>query len=157
MDQRLGQYGFRRFLRFVLFWQVADGRSAAVHQEISFLQDGQSTGARFDFPRLRGPQCSSGAKLVVLSRAGVLRKDSEVRGIPGRTAWPAETYASSPQGRRRSGVVRKILLQNRQTRKRGGKKRLTVGSGNSTTQGSGFAGDVWDEGPHQRWRPSTRS
>ena len=73
-----------------------------------------------DFSRLRGSKRSSSAKLVVLPRAGVLRQSSgEICGVPRRAARPAEADTPDPQSGRRSRVVRQILLQDRQTRKRG--------------------------------------
>ena len=73
MDQRLGQRRVWRSVRRVLFRQIADAGSAAVHQQIAVFQNGQSEGAGADFPRLGRHQRSAGAKLVVFPRAAVLR------------------------------------------------------------------------------------
>ena len=117
VDQRLGQCLFRRIVRRVLFRQIADAGSAAVHQQIAVLQNGQSAGAGADFPRHRRHQRSSGAKLVLFPRAAVLRQGAgEIRGVPRRATRPAQADAPDAQSRGRSRVVRQIFLQDREDR-----------------------------------------
>src|SRR6266481_10081520 len=107
MDQRLGQRSFRRFVRFVLFRKIADGRSGVVHSQITVLQDGPGESAGADFPWHCGYERSAGAELVIFSRAAVLLQSArEVCSVSRRTARPTQIDAPDAQSGRRSRVVR---------------------------------------------------
>src|SRR2546430_16743352 len=100
MDQRLGERGFRRIVRCLLFWQIADAGPGTVHQEITGLQDGSDQGAGADFPWQRGPQRSVRAKLDVFPHAAVARKSSgEIRYFSWRAARATQADASAAQTR----------------------------------------------------------
>src|SRR5882724_2689963 len=129
MVQRLGERGFRRIVRRVLFWKIAVPRSRSLHQEIAGLQNGPHQGAGFDFSRKRRPQRSVCAKLDVFPYTAVAWKSAgEICNFPWRAARPTETNASTAKARGGSRLVRQIFFQGRKAFQRSAERRLTAGS-----------------------------
>src|ERR1700690_2069652 len=89
MDQRLGQRGFRRGIRQLLFRQVAVRRPGTLHQEVAPLQNGSREDSDADFPWHKRSSGADLAELDLLPHALLAWQGAGQTGyVPRRGAWP---------------------------------------------------------------------
>jgi dipeptidyl aminopeptidase/acylaminoacyl peptidase len=83
LGQRLGQLRVRRFLRSLLLWQVAPGRSGNLYEEVALLPARQGAYPDTDPVWRRGPGRSHAAGLDALPRLAAAREDGcPLRALP---------------------------------------------------------------------------